>query len=58
MHSTLMSLLGHVVLTLLVDGFNFLASRVSRSREGAVQLEDGLCLDHEQVTENDESTGK
>lgn len=40
--STLMSLLGHVVLTLLFDGFNMVARRVHQRREGSIQLEEGL----------------
>lgn len=49
MNSTLMSLLGHVVLTLLIDGFNALANRSSRTRECAVQLEEGLGVEEDEV---------
>lgn len=47
-HSTLMSLLGHVVLTLTFDAFHYIMNRSSRNREGAVFLEEGLPLAGEQ----------
>lgn len=40
----MMSLLGHVVLTLLFEGLHYLVNRSYRVREGAVHLEEGVSL--------------
>lgn len=38
-----MSLLGHVVLSLLFEGYQSVTRRYSRYRSRAIQLEDGPC---------------
>jgi hypothetical protein len=53
-----MSLLGHVVLSLLIDGFNALTDRSTRNREGAVQLEEGFYLEDEELASDSQSTGE